>query len=62
MFKEDLLLGYLRLNNFVKPYICVAGGVFANVRLNLRLRQHFQDATQAKGAGTSGDAANKTIS
>ncbi|CAE7876820.1 unnamed protein product [Symbiodinium microadriaticum] len=42
MFKEDLLLGYLRLNNFVKPYICVAGGVFANVRLNLRLRQHFQ--------------------
>ena len=46
-FTEDLLLDYLHLNSFVKPYICVSGGVFANVRLNMRLRQRFPE-TQAR--------------
>ncbi|CAE7244656.1 nolO [Symbiodinium sp. CCMP2456] len=56
IFTEDLLLDYMRLNNFVKPYICVAGGVFANVRLNLRLRQRFQDVTQVFVYPNMGDA------
>ena len=43
-FTEDMLVDYLRLNNFVKSYVCVAGGVFANVRLNMRLRQCFPEA------------------
>ena len=46
-FTEGLLLDYLDLNKFVKPYICVSGGVFANVRLNMRLRQRFPEVKQA---------------
>ncbi|CAE7218110.1 BBS9 [Symbiodinium pilosum] len=45
-FTEGLLLDYLDLNKFVKPYICVSGGVFANVRLNMRLRQRFPEVKQ----------------
>lgn len=37
-FTESLILAYLERNGFARPLVCLAGGVFANVRLNMRLR------------------------
>nr|WLJ60567.1 nodulation protein NolO [Alexandrium pacificum] len=35
---ERLVLGYLERNGSARPNVCLAGGVFANVRLNMRIR------------------------
>mmetsp|Transcript_32191 Transcript_32191/g.90548 ORF Transcript_32191/g.90548 Transcript_32191/m.90548 type:complete len:631 (-) Transcript_32191:78-1970(-) len=42
-FTERLMIDYMERNGFSRPLVCLSGGVFANVRLNMRFRTELSN-------------------